>query len=117
MNAGKRTGDYGERLAQRYLEARGYRLLAKNFRCGHRELDLVMRQSDAVVFVEVKTRANLTYGTPAEAVGARKRRNLLLAAQAYLMENNLADAPARFDVIEVYLPDGQIRHIVNAFGQ
>lgn len=117
MSIGKLRGDYGERLALRFLEARGYSLLVKNFRCGRQELDLVMRQADTVVFVEVKARTGLSYGTPAEAVDARKRRNLLLAAQAYLMEHSLSDMPARFDVIEVYLPHGEIRHIVNAFGQ
>lgn len=117
MSAGKRTGDYGEQLALLYLEARGYRLLEKNWRYGRKELDLVLQEGVTIVFVEVKTRATDVYGTPAEAVTAQKRRNLLLAAQAYLQHNGLLDVPARFDVVEVLLPRREIRQIKNAFGE
>lgn len=117
MSAGKQRGDYGEQLAMRHLEARGYRLLAKNWRFLRKELDLVMQKGETVVFFEVKARSGSGYGTPGESVTARKQRNLLLAAQAYLAEHGLTDAPARFDVIEVYLQRGEVRHIENAFGQ
>lgn len=112
LAAGKRA----EALACRYLKRRGYRLLDRNYRAGRHELDLVMRQGGAVVFVEVRARKSDAFGTPAETIGAAKRRFLLMAAQAYLMENGLTGAPARFDVVEVHLADDRIRHIENAFG-
>ncbi len=114
MNAIAR-GDYGERLAQAYLERRGYRLLAKNYRAGRHEIDLVMRDGAYTVFVKVKARASTAYGMPGEAVSAAKRRFLTIAAQSYLAEHALLDSPARFDVIEVYLRNDEIRHIENAF--
>lgn len=111
------TGKRAEALACRYLRRRGYRLLARNYRAGRHELDLVMRQGERIVFVEVRARSSTAFGAPAETIGAAKRRFLNLAAQAYLLENDLTDAPARFDVIEVYLDeDARIRHIEDAFG-
>lgn len=108
-------GRGGEARAQQYLEEHGYKLLRKNYRSGPREIDLIMQTGCTVVFVEVKARSRTGYGTPAEFVTPAKRRLLTLAAQAYLMEMDLMDAPARFDVIEVYLGTDQVRHIENAF--
>lgn len=116
MSVTKARGDYGEQLALSYLEAHGCRLLARNWRYGHKELDLVVQEGDTVVFAEVKARSNDAYGTPGEAVTAAKRKNLLIAAQAYLQLHGLTDAPARFDVLEVDLACKRVRHIVNAFG-
>ena len=110
------NGAMGERIAETYLVQKGYALLARHYRSGHREIDLVMADGAATVFVEVKARSSAAFGAPAEYVDARKRKNLLLAAQAYLLENGLADGPARFDVIEVYLAEKRIRHIPDAFG-
>ena len=110
------TGKRGEDAALAYLENKGYTPLARNYRHGHQELDLVMRDGRYIVFVEVKARASARYGTPAEFVTAKKRHNLILAAQAYLMQNRLTDAFARFDVVEVYTADGTLRHIPDAFG-
>lgn len=112
----KQTGDKGERIAEEYLLERGYELLARNWRYGRCELDLVLRQGETVVFVEVKARSRTAHGLPAEFVTARKRQNTLRAAQAYLQVNGLLDAPARIDVVEVYLPEGRVHHIENAFG-
>lgn len=112
----RETGQKTERLACRYLRRKGYRLLERNYRSGRHELDLVMRDGETTVFVEVKARSSTAFGQPAEFVTAAKRRFLLLAAETYLMENRLTDLPARFDVIEVYLPNKDIVHIENAFG-
>ncbi|MEA4869609.1 MAG: YraN family protein [Christensenella sp.] len=108
-------GRGGEMLAREFLERRGYILLRQNYRNGPREIDLVMRDQDSIVFVEVKARSQTRYGTPAEFVTTAKKRQLTLAAEAYLMEENLWNAPARFDVVEVYLASGQVNHIENAF--
>ena len=108
-------GRGGEARALAYLEEQGYKLLRKNYRSGPREIDLIMQTGCTVVFVEVKARSSTGYGTPAEFVTPAKQRLLTLAAQAYLMEMDLPDVPARFDVIEVYLGTDQVRHIENAF--
>lgn len=109
------VGRGGEARAQAYLEERGYELLRRNYRDGPREIDLIMQFGCTVVFVEVKSRSHTGYGTPAEFVTPAKRRLLTRAAQAYLIETGLTDAPARFDVIEVYLGTDRIHHIENAF--
>ncbi|NLI55201.1 MAG: YraN family protein [Clostridiales bacterium] len=109
------VGRGAEARAKTYLEQKGYRTLRQNYRSGPREIDLVMLDNEVVVFVEVKARSHTRFGTPAEFVTPAKRRQLTLAAEAYLMEEALIDAPARFDVVEVYLSSGEIRHIENAF--
>jgi len=109
------VGRGAEARAQAYLEEKGYAFLRRNYRSGPREIDLIMQDGCAVVFVEVKARSRTRYGTPAEFVTLAKRRLLTLAAEAYLIEMGLQDVPARFDVVEVYLGTEEIRHIENAF--
>ena len=101
MPADASLGRRGEAVAAKYYQQRGYLLLAHNYRTRMGELDLVLYKEGTVVFAEVKTRAGLQKGTPAEAVDARKRRRLVLAAQQYLQNSLYADCPARFDVVEV----------------
>lgn len=108
-------GRRGEDLALRYLEKLGYILLARNYRDGSREIDLVLGDGDTIVFAEVKARSGIGFGTPAEFVGREKQRQLTRAAQTYLMKHSLLDAPARFDVVEIYLSSGAVNHIKNAF--
>lgn len=109
-------GRRGERMALGHLRKKGYQLLCRNYRYGHYEIDLVMQDGDCLVFVEVKARSGGDrFGTPAMAVGREKQRCLLLAAQGYLLEHRCTDMPARFDVVEVYLAERKIQHIVNAF--
>ena len=112
----REAGERGEQIACEYLAARGYECVIRNYRYGHCEIDLIMRQGARVVFVEVKARSNTAFGMPAEFVNAKKRARLIAAAQGYLQQTGLTDAPARFDVIEVYLPGGRVRHIEDAFG-
>ena len=111
------TGQTGERLAAQYLKRNGYRILAKNYRAHRHEIDIVAREKStgAVVFVEVKTRTPGSFGRPADAVNADKKRFLRLAAQSWLLENGGTEQPARFDVIEVLLPEESVNHIINAF--
>jgi putative endonuclease len=109
------VGRGGEARAKAYLEKKGYAALRQNYRSGPREIDLVMRDGDTVVFVEVKSRSKTRFGTPAEFVTLEKRRQLTRAAEAYLQQEGLTNAPARFDVVEVYLSSGEIRHLENAF--
>lgn len=110
-------GRRGEMLAERALKRAGMRLLARNYRAGHYEIDRIFRErrTGFIVFVEVKARSGTAYGLAREAVTPRKQRFLRQAAERYLFENDLLGAPCRFDVVEVDLKDGRIERIENAF--
>ena len=118
MSGRKAAGDRGEAEVARYLRKKGYTLLASQWRCRFGELDLVARdRRGTVCFVEVKLRSTGSIGLPREFVDARKQERLRTAAAAYLSTHNI-DAPARFDVAEVYAEnDGTLRveYLENAF--
>jgi putative endonuclease len=98
----QQSGQAAEALARQFLEQRGLRLLAQNWRCRLGELDLVMLDSDTVVFVEVRYRLYSAWGGAAESVDARKREKLSRAAQHFLQqESRWARHPCRFDVIAI----------------
>ncbi len=103
-------GRLGETHAADYLVRHGYEILEKNYRkqCG--EVDIIARDRDTLVFIEVKTRRSSRYGTPHDAVDQRKQRQLSRIAQEYLVSHRLEDAVARFDVLGVTL-DQQNRPI------
>ena len=113
----KALGDFGEERAALYLRRRGYRIVERNFRCRQGQIDLIAedKATGTIVFVEVKTRTEGGLGRPAEAVDANKQRFLRLAAEQWLSENDARDCSARFDVIEVLLPEGAVNRIENAF--
>lgn len=95
-------GRWAEDLAFRYLRERGLVLIARNYRCLAGEIDLVMRQRDTLVFVEVRYRARGGFTTGAESIGATKRRRLIKTAEHYLLTRTSGDPPAcRFDVVSV----------------
>jgi putative endonuclease len=112
-----RPGASGEDLACRHLESRGYRVLARNFRCRTGEIDVVARQETTTVFVEVKERLGDSHGLGVESVTARKRQRLVRAARQYAAQAGLLESPLRFDVISIDWRDGrpQVRHDENAF--
>lgn len=97
------AGQAGEEAAVRRLKALGYRILDTNYRCRGGEIDIVARDGDAVVFVEVKARSSDRFGTPYDAVDARKQRRVAAAARAYLVERRLDGVAVRFDVVAVRL--------------
>ena len=100
-------GALGERLASEHLERQGYRILERNFRCRMGEIDLIARRGSELVFAEVKLRKDASQGEAREFVTAAKQRKLLLTAEYYLSARPWAqDLQARFDVIEVYAPQG-----------
>ena len=116
----KALGDQGEDLTGDYLLARGCTLLDRQWRCRYGELDLVARDADGTIcFVEVKLRSGGRAGLPREAVDRRKREKLRAAAEAYLSQHGLEDAPARFDVAEIYSDPGhrslRLEYLENAF--
>ena len=122
MRGGDRTalGLWGEEQAAHFLERAGYRILDRRFRCREGELDLVASQGCYLCFVEVKLRKNDRFAQAREFVDVRKQGRLRLAAQFYLAENP-TDLQPRFDVAEVYAPEGtatrkpEIIYIENAF--
>ena len=108
-------GRRGEALAAKYLKGKGYQILEKNYRSGHQEIDLICQDGNYIVFVEVKARSSMNFGTPAASITGQKQAFLKKAALSYLVENHLTEQPARFDAVEVFLPEGRINHIPNAF--
>jgi len=97
-------GKTGEDLACAELRRRGYAILARRYRTRLGELDIVAREGDTLVFVEVKARATLRFGHPGEAVGWRKQRQLVLMARDFLARSCLWRVPCRFDVVAVLVP-------------
>lgn len=88
-----------EEKAARHLEKLGYRILKRNYRCKCGEIDLIARQDDYLVFVEVKYRHDSHAGYGAEAVDWRKQQRIVRAARWYLAQNRIVDQPCRFDVV------------------
>ena len=98
---GHRIGAWGEEVASQYLEAKGYQILARNWRTQEGEVDLVAQEGETVVFVEVKTRTSKDFGWPEDSVTTTKKRRLQRSAMAYLMDQDLIDVPWRIDVIAI----------------
>lgn len=99
----------GETFAAEHLEASGYKILNQNYRYQRGEIDLIAKQDNRIVFVEVKTRRSLKYGLPQGAVTIKKQRQISKVALAYLQSENLMDSPCRFDVIAIILsPQSEI---------
>ncbi len=114
------TGKWGERQAELLLSAKGYRIIGRRVRVGARdELDLVARDGESLVFIEVKTRKNENFGRPMSAVNRKKRHTSSRAAVRYLKALKNPAVPFRFDVVEVIGAEGggnpKLRHIENAF--
>ncbi|RKU27523.1 YraN family protein [Candidatus Poribacteria bacterium] len=109
----------GETFAAAHLKNKGYHILAQNYRASRGEIDLVAKDRDFIVFVEVKTRRSLKFGLPQEAVTPRKQQQISKIALAYLQERNLLETPCRFDVIAIrlsyHLKLLRLEHIKNAF--
>jgi putative endonuclease len=115
--ASEALGELGERVAARWLERAGWRVLARRFRSGHRDIDLVAARGALVAFVEVKARRGLRFGDPVEAVGARKRRELGRSAQAWIARFGAPGLSYRFDVVGVVFAGAvvRVRHVEDAF--
>ena len=113
-----RRGALGERAAKRHLRKLGLKFLTANFRSARGEVDLVFRDEDCLVFVEVKTRSSEAWVRPAAAVNAHKRRLLSQTALDYLRLLKNPPVKIRFDIVEVLLQDGEVRevrHLPNTF--
>lgn len=106
-------GRTGENIATRYLQNIGYEVIERNFSCRQGEIDIIAKDHNEIVFVEVKTRSNLLYGKPAEAVTQTKKNHIEKVAQYYLYIKKLEKEYIRIDVIEIYVNKNQykINHI------
>jgi putative endonuclease len=113
-----RHGELGERAAKKFLQKAGLKFLTANFRSERGEVDLIFRDADCLVFIEVKTRSSEEWTRPAVAVDARKRRLLSKTALDYLRLLKNPQVKIRFDIVEVLLADGEVRevrHLPNTF--
>ena len=108
-------GRLGEEIALKYIISKGGTIVEKNYRTKMGEIDLIAKMNGELVFIEVKSRSNINYGYPCEAVNYKKKRKIINVAKYYILDNYLEDISVRFDVIEIYLTDKKINHIVNAF--
>jgi len=120
LNFNKTLGRRGERLAAKFLKHSGHRILARNVETPFGEIDLVAREKlgGRIIFVEVKTRSCERIARAEQAVGRKKQRHIVRAAQAWLKSKGIIDPPMRFDVVAVTFDnagDPQIRHTPGAF--
>ncbi len=111
-------GKLGENLAVTYLKKNGYNIIKRNYRQKTGEIDIIARDSENLIFVEVKTRKSLRFGKPFEAVTPKKQAQISRVALDYITRNKLSDQAIRFDVISiVMIQDGkpEIEHLPNCF--
>jgi putative endonuclease len=115
----KAIGNYGEMLALKYLSLNNHKILDSNFRNKNGEIDIITLLEDILIFIEVKTRYNLSFGNGVESVNYNKQKNIKSVARYYIFVNNLNNYNVRFDICEIFLNynnDGyKINHIEDAF--
>ncbi len=99
----KELGKKGEEIALRFLKKKGYRIIERNYVCKMGEMDIIAKEKDTLVFIEVKTRTSTKFGPPQLAVHSSKQRQLSKVALNYLNEKRLKDVKARFDVVAILL--------------
>ncbi|MDD5449448.1 MAG: YraN family protein [Candidatus Omnitrophica bacterium] len=115
----KTLGKTGEDLAVRFLKRKGYTIIYRNWRCLLGEIDIVAREKDFIVFIEIKARRSLSFGPGYLAVNHRKQSKLIKLGQAYLKRYGLTESPCRIDVVSIDMPesgaDFEIELIKDAF--
>ena len=99
----KELGKKGEEIALRFLKKNGYHIIEKNYVCKMGEMDIIAKEKDTLVFIEVKTRTSTTFGPPQLAVNSSKQRQLSKVALYFLKEKGIEDVKARFDVVAILL--------------
>ena len=108
-------GKLGEDIALNYLIDNNANILETNYKIKSGEIDIIAKIDEEIVFIEVKSRSNIKFGYPSESVDNKKIRKIINTAKYYILKHNLNNISIRFDVIEIYLKDKKINHIVNAF--
>ncbi len=114
----KDIGKEGEEIAAKYLAKKGFEIVERNYHFSHGEIDIVAKDKEWLVFVEVKTRQNLEYGEPEYAINPKKIKQIKKMAELYLFDKEIEEADCRFDVVAVLLEDisnPKITHYENAF--
>jgi putative endonuclease len=115
------VGKLGEKAAQKFLKKRGYRIRETGFRCRHGEIDIIAQKKDYLVFVEVRTKSNLDFGTPEESITQAKKERLIASALTYSNTHQNLPPLWRIDVVAIELDDKgkakRIEHIENAIEQ
>ncbi len=102
-------GKLGEELAVKYLQQQNYKVIERNFECKQGEIDIIALDKNELVFIEVKTRTNIKFGKPAEAVDDTKQKHLIKAVKYYLYSRHLENEFVRIDVMEIYMYDNKYR--------
>ena len=112
----RRFGIIGEKIAQGYLVNKGYEILETNFYTKRGEIDIIAKNDKCIIFIEVKTRTTLKFGTPAMAINYTKKKHIRNVAKTFLHLHRLNNSEVRFDVIEVFINEGkcEINHIEGA---
>lgn len=107
----------GEEIACTYLSEQGYRIIERNYRVGHGEIDIIADDHGMFVFIEVKTRLSQSYGPPEYSITPGKQKQLRRVAQGYFYQNEIVEMPCRFDVVTIEFQNRtpRINHIQNAF--
>ena len=110
-------GRRSESIAARFLESHGYEILERNYRVGHKEVDLIVRRNDLIAFVEVKARAGPGYGHPLEAITWAKRREVAYVARVWIAAHGPPGLTYRFDALAIVWKGSQpvIDHLPNAW--
>lgn len=111
-----KLGKIGEELAVKFLVAKGYNILEKSWRFNHKEVDIIARDNQTLVFVEVKTRTGNYWGNPEEFVTKQKQKFLISAAEEYIMKSDF-NGESRFDIISIVVGEAEpeMEHIVEAY--
>lgn len=109
----RQKGRKYEKLAEEFLLKRGFEILERNWQAGHREIDLIARDGSAIAFIEVKGAKSDSYGHPAEKMTPRKKKNLIQAAEKYIIQSNLTGFDIRFDLITIL--DEKLEYYRDAF--
>jgi putative endonuclease len=108
----KETGNIGEQLALNFLKEKGFRILETNYRCPMGEIDIIARQKECLVFVEVRTKGNSAFGSPEESITLTKKRHLISSANHYLQEQEKMPSSWRIDVVAVEMEsDNRLKRI------
>ncbi len=116
MKNKRKTGKEGEEIACKFISELGYQILERNYQYGHGEIDIIAKDGDIIVFIEVKYRKSLEYGYPEDSITKNKKNQIRKTAEAYIYQKNIYDQSCRIDVISIlHLPDQkpQINHYIN----
>ena len=109
MYVSHELGRIGENIIADYITKLGYKVVERNFACNQGEIDIVAKDKEELVFIEVKTRTDISYGEASEAVTNTKKRHLINSIKYYIYKQKLENQPIRIDVAEVYINKGKVK--------